>query len=46
MARLEAYVCSDVEQQAQKAEAEFGNALKAFDRRVIRIQTATVGKWQ
>ncbi|WP_287308455.1 AAA family ATPase [Mesorhizobium sp.] len=39
MARFEAYVRSDVEQQAQDAEAALTAALKDFDRKRIRIRT-------
>jgi hypothetical protein len=41
MAHFEEYIRSDVEQQAQKAETEFSNALKAFDKKTIRIRTGT-----
>ncbi len=41
MARFEAYVCSDVERQAQKAEKLFATALMAFEKKAVRIQTGT-----
>lgn len=37
---FEAYVRSDVEQQAGEAELAFANALKAFDKKTIRVQSA------
>lgn len=38
---FESYVRSDVEQQAQTAERILSTALKAFDKKSIRVQTAT-----
>ena len=40
MESFEAYVRSDVEQQAGEAEQTFMNALKAFEKKRIRVQSA------